>query len=262
MPHPSCFTFRLTTAVLAVTLLTIGSPACAQKPDELVSLRKELEALKAGQADLRKELDEIKALLKPAPQQVILEAPPGMTAPIADAPSRGSASAPVIMVEFSDYECPFCGRFVRDAYPSIDREFIQTGKVRHVFRAFPLESIHKNAFKAHEAAMCAGDQGKYWEMHDRLFANPKALALDDLVGHARAAGLEMTRFNTCLSSGTKTARVRQDVDAGAKMGVQGTPLFLIGKPGPNGDVMVLKGISGAQPFSVFKQAIEEVAAAK
>jgi protein-disulfide isomerase len=256
------FRNRLASSLLVALFLAPAAPACAQKPDDLASLKKDIDALKAGQAELRKELDEIKALLKPAPQQTIMDAPPGMTATLSGAPTRGAASAPVIMVEFSDYECPFCGRFVRDAFPEIDREYIQTGKIRHVFRAFPLESIHKNAFKAHEAAMCAGDQGKYWAMHDRLFLNQKALAPDDLTAHARAIGLEPGAFAACLSSGKMTARVRSDVDAGTRMGISGTPLFLIGKPGPNGDMIVLKGISGAQPFSVFKQAIDDVAAGR
>ncbi len=245
-----------------VACLAAAAPACAQRPGDLATLKKDIETLKAGQAELRKELDEIKALLKPAQPQAIMEAPPGMTAPVDGAPARGAASAPVVVLEFSDYECQFCGRFVRDTYPALDREFIATGKVRHVFKAFPLESIHKNAFKAHEAALCAGEQGKYWEMHERLFANQKALGPGDLAAHGQAARLDMTTFNACLSSGKMAGRVRQDIEAGTRMGIQGTPLFLIGKPGPNGDLIVLKGISGAQPFSVFKQAIEDVIAGK
>jgi len=185
-----------------------------------------------------------------------------MTLPLADAPSRGAADAKIVMVEFSDYECPFCGRFVRDSYPSIDREFIKPGKVRHVFRAFPLEAIHKNAFKAHEAAACAGDQGKYWPMHDQLFANQRALTAADLTQHARTVGLDLTAFSKCLDSGKMTARVRKDLDAGTEVGVQGTPLFLIGTVAADGQLVVKKGISGAQPFSVFKQAFEDVAAGR
>jgi protein-disulfide isomerase len=110
--------------------------------------------------------------------------------------------------------------------------------------------------------LCASEQGKYWEMHERLFANQKALGPGDLAAHAQAARLDMTTFNACLSSGKMAGRVRQDIEAGTRMGIQGTPLFLIGKPGPNGDLIVLKGISGAQPFSVFKQAIDDVIAGK
>jgi protein-disulfide isomerase len=211
---------------------------------------------------MQKDLDEIKAALKPTPPKAIIDAPPGMTVPIADAPTRGDAGARIVLVEFSDYECPFCGRFVRDSYPSIARDYIQTGKVRHVFRAFPLESIHKNALKAHEATACAGEQGKYWQLHDVLFANQRALTPSDLVQHAATAGLDLAAFRSCLDGGRMTARVRKDIDAGMQLGVQGTPLFLIGTVNPDGQVAVRKGISGAQPYSVFKQAFDDVAAGK
>lgn len=253
---------RVAAVVLCWSVLVAAVPACAQAPADVEALRKDIEALKAGQAELRKELDEIKALLKPAPQSAIITAPPGMQAATTGAPAKGSASAPIVLIEFSDYECAFCGRFSRDSYPSIDREYIATGKVRHVFRAFPLESIHKNAAKAHEAAFCAAEQGKYWDLHSRLFANQRALTPPALSGYAREAGLDAAAFDACLSSGRMAARVQQDVEMGAKIGVQGTPLFLIGTPGADGNIVVLKGISGAQPFSVFKQAFDDVLAGR
>jgi protein-disulfide isomerase len=255
-------TRRAVPVLLLLTFVFAALPACGQSAGEVAALRKELDALKASHAALKKDVDEIKEALKPTPKKAIMDAPPGMILPLADAPSRGATGATIVMMEFSDYECPFCGRFVRDSYPSIDREFIQTGKVRHVFRAFPLESIHKNAFKAHEAAACAADQGKYWPMHDLLFANQRALTIPDLTQYARTIGLDLTAYSKCLDSGKMTARVKKDLDTGAQVGVQGTPLFLIGTVGADGQLVVKKGISGAQPFSVFKQAFEEVAAGR
>lgn len=256
-PFRRCLFLALIAAVAAGAI-----PAAAQTAGEMAALRKELDSLKAGYAALRKDVDDIKAAMKPAPQRAIMDAPPGLTVSLADAPSRGAATARVVLLEFSDFECPYCGRFFNDAFPAINREFIQAGRVRHVFRAFPLESIHKNAFKAHEAAACAGDQNQYWPMHDRLFANQRALSPADLAGHARALGLNVAAFRTCLESGKMTARVRKDVDAGTAVGVQGTPLFLIGTVARDGQLVVKKGISGAQPFGVFKQAIEDVLAGK
>lgn len=253
---------RTAAAVLATALLTACGPASAQKPDDLAALRKEIESLRAAQAAMQKDVDEIKAALRPPSSDPIMSAPPGMTVPLGDGPTRGDATAPIVMVEFSDYECQFCGRFARESFPAIEREFIATGKVRHVFRSFPLEAIHKRAFKAHEAAACAGSQKRYWPFHDRLFANQRALEPADLLAHAAAVGLDTGAFKACLDSGTMAARVRQDIDAGTQLGVQGTPLFLIGRPGPGGTLTVVKGISGAQPFSVFKQAFEAVAAGK
>lgn len=248
--------------VAACLVLLVSAPACAQNPTELAAMRKEIETLKAGQAELRKDLDEIKNLLKPAPSQAIMDAPPGLTVPLAGAPSRGSATAPLVVLEFSDYECPYCARFVRDSYPAIDRDYIATGKVRHVFRAFPLVSIHKNATKAHEAAYCAGDQQKYWDMHHQLFQHQRALSPADLAGYAKTVGLDVAAFSACLSQGTHAARVQADMAAGNQIGIQGTPLFLIGRVGPNGELQVLKGINGAHPADVFKQAFDDLLAAK
>ena len=106
------------------------------------------------------------------------------------APSRGKADARVTIVEFTDYQCPFCSRYVRETYPQLDKEYVQTGKVKYVLRDLPLEAIHPLAMKAAEAAHCAGEQGKYWEMHDRLFANQTELARTDLAKHAQALGLD------------------------------------------------------------------------
>jgi len=98
----------------------------------------------------------------------------------------GKKDAPVTMIEFSDYQCPFCRRFFETTLPTLKAEYVETGKVRYVFRDFPLDQIHPHARKAAEAAHCAGDQGKYWEMHDLLFQNPQALRVESLKTHARS----------------------------------------------------------------------------
>ncbi len=262
MRHLAAAPLSLALALSTAVVLGASAPAAAQTPAEIAALRKDVDALKAGQAALQKQLDEIKAMLRPAPQDPIINVTQDVSVPIADSPVRGAASAGVVLVEFSDYECPFCGRFANDALPQIDRDYIQTGKIRHVFRDFPLESIHKNAFKASEAAACAGQQGKYWQMHMQLFANQKALTPPDLVRHAQSVGLDAAAFQQCLNFGKMAARVRQDVELGQKMGISGTPMILIGRPAANGEVKIRKVISGAMPFSVFKQAIDDVLAGK
>ncbi|MBT4936188.1 thioredoxin domain-containing protein [Candidatus Woesearchaeota archaeon] len=158
---------------------------------------------------------------------------------------KGSADAPVTIIEFSDYECPFCGKYVQETYPQIVTEYIDTGKVQYVFRDFPLD-FHQNAQKASEAAECAGEQGKYWDMHDQLFANQNLLDVDNLKRYALNLGLDTDEFDTCLDSGSMEAEVQKDMADGQKAGVSGTPAFFI-----NG-----KMISGAQPFSAFKTEIE------
>ena len=118
--------------------------------------------------------------------------------------------------------------------PQIDNDYVKTGKIRYVLREFPLESIHPLAFKAAEAANCSGEQGKYWEMHDRLFANQNALAAQQLSGHADAVGLDGQKFKTCLDSGKYAAKLRKDLADAQKAGATGTPTFFIGLTDPKG----------------------------
>ncbi|MEK6875517.1 MAG: thioredoxin domain-containing protein [Nanoarchaeota archaeon] len=159
---------------------------------------------------------------------------------------KGDDNAPVIMVEFSDYECPYCGRHFEQTYSQIIQEYVDTGKVKLVFRDFPL-SFHPNAQKAAEAAECAGEQNKYWEMHDKLFENQQALSVKDLKQYAKEIGLNTAKFNSCLDSGEMASEVSKDMQDGQAAGISGTPGFII-----NGQLA-----SGAQPFSVFKQIIDQ-----
>ena len=239
--------------------------AADKKQDDLESIKKQIEALAAGQAAMQKQLDEIRALLKerptvaaaaPAPSGPPPGPAPGVLVAAGSAPSKGPANARVTIVEFSDYQCPFCARFHTGTSPQIQKEYIETGKVRHVFRNMPLEAIHPQAFKAAEAALCANDQGKYWEMHDVLFANQRALQTEQLVGHAKTIGLDAAGFQTCLDSGKHAERIRADLAEAEKLGLNGTPAFLIGVSGPDGKVKNVRFVSGARPFADFKSAID------
>lgn len=141
--------------------------------------------------------------------------------------------------------------------PQIEQEYIKTGKLKYVVRDFPLEAIHKEAFKAAEAAHCAGEQGKYWEMHDRLYSNQRALGPKDLPQHAQALGLDVPKFQQCLESGKHAARIRKDLEEGQQAGVTGTPGFFLGLTEPNDPrVKVLRVLKGAQPYSSFKNTID------
>ena len=162
-----------------------------------------------------------------------------------DDPVKGEATAPVTIIEFSDYQCPFCGRFWQDTLPSLEKDYIATGKVKFVYRDFPL-SFHPYAQPGAEAADCAGDQGKYWEYHDKIFASQASLSDSSWEQFATDIGLNLNTFKTCFSSGKHRAEVQKDFNDGQAAGVSGTPAFFI-----NG-----KLISGAQPYSVFKQIID------
>jgi protein-disulfide isomerase len=141
----------------------------------------------------------------------------------AKGPSRGPANAPVTVVEFSDFQCPYCGR-ARDTIDQMMQEY--AGKVRLVFREFPLD-FHPNAKKAAEAALCANDQGKFWEYHDQLFKNQQKLEVPQLKEHASAVGLDSGKFTGCLDSGQHTKDVEADMVAGQKLGVPGTPAVFV-----------------------------------
>ena len=161
----------------------------------------------------------------------------------------GKKDAPVTIVEFSDYQCPFCKRFHDDTFGQLKSKYIDTGKVKFVYRDFPL-GFHVNAQKAAEAAECAGEQGKYWEMHEAIFAKSQAdgtgIAPNDLKVIAKSISLDSAKFDKCLDSGAMAAEVQKDLSDGSSYGVQGTPAFFV-----NGQM-----ISGAQPYSVFEQVIE------
>lgn len=163
-----------------------------------------------------------------------------------DDPFRGSSEAPVVIIEFSDFECPYCGAFFRNTLPELEEKYINTGKVKFVYRDFPIPS-HKNAQVAAEAAQCAGDENKYWEMHDKIFENQEAIDKKNLVDYANVLGLNMNDFNQCLDDGKYSKEVKADLNDGARIGVDGTPTFFI-----NGKKLV-----GAQPFSVFEEIIEK-----
>jgi protein-disulfide isomerase len=251
-------TIRSILAALIFAVSLGAAAAFAQSPDELTALRREIEALKETQLAIQKELQEIKSLLRgmqgsaPLPsREIVVET--------AGAPLKGRADARLTVVEFSDYQCPFCGRYVRDTLTHIDQDYVTTGKVKYVFRDFPLESIHKQAFKAHEAAYCAGEQGQYWPMHDRLFANQEALVVSALVAHAAALELDADRFRQCLDSDRHAATIRKNLAEAQAAGVTATPTFLIGLTEPeNGTVKVLKVVRGAQPYARFKEIIDSL----
>lgn len=142
----------------------------------------------------------------------------------AGSPSRGPANAPVTIVEFADFECPFCGAF----YPTLKQvEKNYADKVRLVYRQFPLTTIHPNAQKAAEASLCANEQRRFWDFYDALFSDQSRLDVSSLKQRAQALGLNVSAFNTCLDSGSQAAAVQKDSDEGRKIGVNGTPTVFI-----------------------------------
>ena len=157
--------------------------------------------------------------------------------------SRGPADAPVVIVEFSDFQCPFCKTVVGTVKQAMDR---YPGKVRWIFRDFPIAGLHPEAPKAHEAARCAGAQGKFWEYHDLLFERSPRMRPEDLKQYAADLKLDEAAFAQCLDESRFAAAVAADIEEGANLGITGTPIFYV-----NGRALV-----GAQPLSAFQRAIE------
>jgi protein-disulfide isomerase len=160
-------------------------------------------------------------------------------------PALGPENAPVTIIQFSDFQCPFSKRYFDETEQLILSAY--GDQVRYVFRDFPLTSIHPQAEKAAEAARCAFDQGKFWEYHDMLFQNQGALDVDSLKSYAAALGLDQTAFNLCLNSGKYAEEVEKDIEDARSYGVTGSPTLFI-----NGRKVV-----GAQPYAVFQNIIEE-----
>lgn len=229
--------------------------------DDVATLKKDVKDLGDKQQQALDQLAEIKKLLQAnaAPTPPPLQTPDPFN--VQGLPVQGDPTARVAIVEFTDFQCPFCGMFMSQTYPKILEDYIKAGKVKFFFRDFPL-SFHGDALLAARAAHCAGEQGKFWEMHNSLFANQNAIAKKDLLDRAPKLGLDAGLFNQCLSSDRYSNDIDASVQAAEKLGVSGTPTFLIGPLDADGiTVHVKKGFAGAYPFEAFKSALDPLLAA-
>jgi len=173
-------------------------------------------------------------------------------------PIIGNPDAPITIIEFSDFQCPFCARFYSQTLPLIYEEYIEPGKVKLVFRDYPIQSIHPNAVPAAVASECANEQGKFKEMHDMLFEKQNGWnnqetedALSLFSQYATKIQLDQERFDSCLISGKYMEEIKKDFDDGQNYGVTGTPGFFVGN-----DQIGYVQIKGAQPFESFKKIID------
>jgi len=246
---------RRSVSLIAAFLLAATVSAQTTQSDDL---KKAIDSLNDTQKAILKELQDIKGLLaNPPVPRLAADALPTTPMDISAEPFKGAANAKVALIEFSDFQCPFCSRYDKDTYPQIAKDYIDTGKIKYVWRDYPLD-FHQNAEKAAEAAHCAGEQGKFWEMHDRLFANQQNIAAADLPKHAQALGLNTSLFQQCLDSGRFAAEIKKDIAAAGTVGISGTPSFLVGVVQPNGSVKIAKKLVGAKPYSEFKTAIDSL----
>ena len=244
------------TLIIFTLASTVWAQAPHEMPPDLTAIKADLDSVKADLESVKSQLGQVLRLLSQRPVQGGAATTGPVHMSVADAPMLGRAEAPVTLVEFSDYECPFCQRFFAMTFPALKKDYVDTGKVRYVFRDFPLDQIHPRARRLAEAAHCAGQNGKYWEMHDLLFQNQKAPAPSQLDEQARVVGLNKAKFDDCLSSGRYAAMVQRGLAEGAVVGAQGTPSFVVGKTKGN-DIVDGTPIRGAQTLEVFRRIIEQ-----
>lgn len=250
--------------VLSVSFLLPGASVFASGGEDTQLLREEIEALKKDVSEIKRVLISVLPALVnergqgagPAEEAASgqrVEAPTTAVVSIGESPVLGNKEAKVAIVEFSDYQCPFCARFHFDAYGKIKEDFIDTGKILFVHKDFPLP-FHEDAMPAALASRCAEDQGKYWEMHDLIFESGNDLGEVEKI--AEKTGLDLQAFRECMKDEDRLALINADLDDGRKAGVRGTPTFVIGKI-MNGTVSG-EVLPGAAPYAMFRDRLNSL----
>lgn len=248
---------------LLLLLLTVDVGAQSRPANELQP-NDETKTIVDQQRQILSILNDIKQLLAAAVRPAPGPQPPQPLSALStlDEAFRGASDASVAIVEYADFECPYCGQYERDIYPQISRDYIETGKVKYFFRDLPLP-MHPHAMQAARAAHCAGEQGKYWEMHDSLFGRQNALSDPALVDRAQTLDLDVNKFTECFSGRRYTEDIQKSMSEAQRIGIDGTPTFFIGTVEANGDVVkIAKRIGGAAPYQVFKSVLDALLAPK
>jgi protein-disulfide isomerase len=185
--------------------------------------------------------------------------PPGPMLSYTGAPALGDPEAPLVLVEFSDFHCPYCRQHAKQTLPRITKEYVATGKLLYVFRQYP--PARPGPLNAAVAAQCAARQDRFWELHDRLFSAPRPVPPGDLERHARAAGVDAGTFRTCFKAGVARSEVELQVEDARRLGLGGTPGFVVGfNEAPR--VRIVQRIGGAQPFESFQAVFEALLASR
>lgn len=237
-------------AALPLALLPLGAQQNpAAKPEEGITRQQADEIINELRA-IRQLLVQQQAKAAPQPEQ-----PQRTKLNLDGFEMMGDKSAPLTVVEFTDYQCPFCQRFHTTTFPELKKNYIDTGKVRFYSRDLPLD-MHANAMRAAQAARCAGDQGKFWELRNVMGSNPDKLDMDHIVGFATDLKLNIPTFKSCVESNKYKEAVQSDVMEAMKIGASGTPAFIVGKSTPegiDGELMV-----GALPYNMFDEKLKSL----
>lgn len=255
---------RVGRALLACACLIAFSPAswaqssAARCESEISAINSQLRAIEAQQKLILSSLNDLKANLPTGGTAAAGTESPEMAGLKGDDKFKGAATAKVVLIEYGDYQCPFCGQFERDTLPQILANYIQTGKIRFSYRDLPLPS-HAQAMLAAEAARCAGEQDHYWQMHDALFANQDELSADMIHDLARTLVPNAAAFEKCLTNRESSTLIQSAADQARKASITATPTFVIGKLDSGADSMhVDREIVGAVPYSVLKDELDKL----
>ena len=195
----------------------------------------------------------------PRPTQRPVAPLPTTPVDIKDTISLGNKSAKVALIEYSDFKCPYCATFARNSWPEIQKKYVDSGKIQFVFRNLPLDQLHPFARQAAQTAVCADQQGKFWQLHDLMFSRQAQLDAQELEKSVASVGLDRKKLSACLES-EAPRMVAADEAAGRPLGVTGTPTFFVGVVQADGRVLLKQRLSGAQPVAQFQAALEKLLA--
>ena len=238
--------------IAATAIITLKTSLYMQleKNEDVLLTRIQGETILKELAEIRTTLDRIekqpRAGSRPATPKIA-------SASTKDRPTIGNPEASVTVVEFTDYQCPFCSRFERSTFKQLKKNYIDTGKVRWVVLDMPL-SFHKDALFASQAAHCANEQDKFWEIRELFFQNQKRLQPEHIAEYAKQVDIQTEAFNQCINSNRYQEAIERDIEEAQKQRITGTPTFIVGFSTP--DVIKGKRIVGAQHYKVFSSEIE------
>jgi protein-disulfide isomerase len=252
-------------SIVVVASLIAADPAVAQSStDDHAAVLAKLDALEAAEARVLRQLEalsrqvvELRTTL-PTNTPRVPPAPVVPAEPVSldDVPVKGAPGASVVIIEYADFQCPFCGDFARQTLPALMEKYVAPGKVRIAFRHLPLPEIHPQALIAAEAAECARRQGKFWELHDALFRDQQ-LDQAALIEKAKTAGVDVQEFGECVR-GPGASKVRQELAAARAAGLNVTPTFFLGYSQPNGSVRIDRIITGVRDAASFSAALDQM----
>jgi len=236
-----------------VFMIARAAPAQTQDFKNATEMREILSELRQIRMLLEKNLDKPLSVVSTTTNVPVVTPSRTVSIDVGNNPMLGSKEAPITIVEFTDFQCPYCNRFYLDTFPMLKKNYIDEGRVRFFGMNLPL-SIHRNALTAAQSARCADDQGGFWKMFDFMQRNPQDLEMTSLLSYAEKSGLNASMFRECVDSGKYKESIQESARQAENMGARATPAFIIGKSKPSGVDGVL--ILGAEDYSFFERILK------